>query len=192
MLARKPPRKSRVGYGWSSYPPSNQHPQQQRHRHTRHKSSGSRFRRGGNGGNGFLLPRAKSHYAPDLRLVPTHLGTCIRFIRTQSRPSPFPPPPWINDTRPHHHTTHTRPADMAEIHLDLTDIARKTLKGAVTLTFVCTQPASGPGEAPLRKALLDAVAFSEVEVGGGPRNGRRTCPADLSDMLPRWESFITV
>ncbi len=36
----------------------------------RHKSSTSRF----GGGNGFLLPRAKSHYAPDLRLVPSHLG----------------------------------------------------------------------------------------------------------------------
>jgi hypothetical protein len=39
----------------------------------RHKSSTSRFG-GSGGGSGFLLPRAKSHYAPDLRLVPTHLG----------------------------------------------------------------------------------------------------------------------
>lgn len=50
-----------------------------------------------------------------------------------------------------------------EIHLDLTGIAEKTLKGAVTLTFRCAQPATGP-DPPLRKALLDAVAFSEVEV----------------------------
>jgi len=43
-------------------------------------------------------------------------------------------------------------------------MARKTLKGAVTLTFSCRQPSSGAADPPLRKALLDAVAFSEVEV----------------------------
>jgi hypothetical protein len=40
------------------------------------------------------------------------------------------------------------------------------LKGAVTLAFCCRQPATGAGDPPLRKAVLDAVAFSEVEVSG--------------------------
>lgn len=52
----------------------------------------------------------------------------------------------------------------ADIHLDLTAIPHKTLKGAVTLAFCCRQPATGAGDPPLRKAMLDAVAFSEVEV----------------------------
>lgn len=36
----------------------------------------------------------------------------------------------------------------------------------MTLAFCCRQPATGAGDPPLRKAVLDAVAFSEVEVSG--------------------------
>lgn len=65
-----------------------------------------------------------------------------------------------------------------EIHLDLTSLSDKTLRGAVTLSFRCRQPATGAGgDPPLRKALLDAVAFSGVEVvsldAGQPLAGYR-------------------
>ena len=54
-------------------------------------------------------------------------------------PSPFPPLP-------------------QDIHLDLTQIPQKTLKGVVHITFACQSPTEG------RKVVLDAVAFAELEV----------------------------
>lgn len=63
-----------------------------------------------------------------------------------------------------HLSAHRLSVTHPEVHLDLTSIPQKTLKGAVTVVFSCRQPATGGGEPPLRKAVLDAVAFSEVEV----------------------------
>ncbi|EWM30660.1 peptidase m1 membrane alanine aminopeptidase [Nannochloropsis gaditana] len=45
-----------------------------------------------------------------------------------------------------------------DIHLDLTQIPQKTLKGVVHITFACRSPTEG------RKVVLDAVAFAELAV----------------------------
>jgi hypothetical protein len=47
-----------------------------------------------------------------------------------------------------------------DIHLDLTQLPQKTLKGVVHITFACQSPTEG------RKIVLDAVAFAELEVSG--------------------------
>jgi len=59
------------------------------------------------------------------------------------------------------------PSFSPDIHLDLTQLPQKTLKGVVHITFACQSPTEG------RKIVLDAVAFAELEVGreGGREGG---------------------
>jgi hypothetical protein len=54
-------------------------------------------------------------------------------------------------------SSHT-PTLSPDIHLDLTQIPQKTLKGVVHITFACRSPTEG------RKVVLDAVAFAELAV----------------------------
>lgn len=66
-----------------------------------------------------------------------------------------------NGTNSHAHTLLPSHPSLSspDIHLDLTQLPQRTLKGVVHITFACQSPTEG------RKIVLDAVAFAELEVG---------------------------